>query len=330
MDNPALLQHAALRLTSARDGETLARVYLELMRDIGGTLRVALYEAHTAVDVRSGTRSVRPEDVSLRRVDTGDGGVTREPVDAGGIQRCLASGAPVVLAPGEAAATAHTRVVLPVPGSTNPRRIVTLDDPEPAPARRVALLQVTELFGNQISLLDERERDPLTGLLNRHALGQRFLSMAGNGGADAQQAPWIALLDIDRFKRINDSHGHLIGDEVLLQIARLLENSFRFTDAAFRFGGEEFVLLLHGDASGVASVLERLRRQVEAYAFPCVGRVTVSIGYVQVTPGQPPPAAIDAADRALYRAKRGGRNRIVAGSEPGPTQVGATGAVEIF
>ena len=53
MDNPALLQHAALRLTSARDGETLARVYLELMRDIGGTLRVALYEAHTAVDVRS-------------------------------------------------------------------------------------------------------------------------------------------------------------------------------------------------------------------------------------------------------------------------------------
>ncbi|MGE0483963.1 MAG: GGDEF domain-containing protein [Gammaproteobacteria bacterium] len=330
MDLPDFLQHAALRLTSARDGETLVRTYLELVREITGTSRVGLYEAHAVVDVRTGTRSARRDEVRLRRVDSGTDSIAREPIDPDGVLRCLASGAPVVLGRDAAPGSDQGRVVLPVPGSNNPRRVVTLDDPAATPVRRVALLQVTELFGNQSILLDERERDALTGLLNRHALNQRFLSLSAPYPGAAHPDLWLALLDIDHFKRVNDDHGHLLGDEVLMQMARLLENSFRFTDAVFRYGGEEFVVLLRGDSTGPSTVLERFRAQVERHVFPRVGRVTVSIGYVHVVPGLNSPAAIDAADRALYRAKRSGRNRVVADTATACETIERTGEIEMF
>ena len=119
------------------------------------------------------------------------------------------------------------------------------------------------------------------------------------------------MLDIDHFKRINDNFGHLIGDEVLLMVANLMKNSFRFRDKLFRFGGEEFVVVLKPTgATQAQAIFERFRSTMENHAFPQVGRVTISIGYAQIRLHDQPSVILDNADQALYWSKEHGRNRV--------------------
>ena len=125
----------------------------------------------------------------------------------------------------------------------------------------------------------------------------------------------IALLDIDWFKRINDSLGHGAGDEVLRRFAALLKEQLRAADALARWGGEEFLLLMPGTRLDDARVvLERLRTKVCAGdGFDGIAadlKVSFSAGVVEVAEGESQDAAIDRADRALYQAKQNGRNRI--------------------
>ena len=121
----------------------------------------------------------------------------------------------------------------------------------------------------------------------------------------------LAVLDIDHFKRINDRLGHLYGDEVLLLFSRLMRECFRDNDLLFRFGGEEFVVVLHDIArSQAAAVFERFRRKLEGRAFPQVGTVTVSTGFVAIGAQDLPSTIIQQADAALYHAKHTGRNRV--------------------
>ena len=131
---------------------------------------------------------------------------------------------------------------------------------------------------------------------------------------DNNQVFWQHIKD--HFKRVNDTYGHLYGDEVLLHFSRLMEQNFRYKDIPFRFGGEEFVLLL--ETSGiddVQPVLDRFRKVVESYDFPGVGKVTVSIGYTKCEQNTLPTTLIDHADKALYFAKENGRNRVVSYDE---------------
>jgi diguanylate cyclase (GGDEF)-like protein len=174
-------------------------------------------------------------------------------------------------------------------------------------------------------LLDENERDSLTGLLNRKSFDESFMRSALAGAAPVAPAPgeliydrreepscpthWLAVVDIDHFKRVNDTHGHLIGDEVLLLLSGLMRSTFRFDDRLYRFGGEEFVVLTRGMADAAArAVLDRLRHNVERFDFPQVGRLTVSVGYSVIQPNDTPARAIARADQALYFAKTHGRN----------------------
>ncbi len=148
----------------------------------------------------------------------------------------------------------------------------------------------TGVYRNFLSLLDYSERDTLTGLLNRKTFDEAFMkTLAGRPKARAGQADgdvgvggrgyWIGVIDIDHFKRVNDRYGHLIGDEVLLLLARLMRASFRLHDRLYRFGGEEFVVLLHcGGETDPGIAFNRFRLNVEAYAFPQVGRITASVG----------------------------------------------------
>ena len=93
---------------------------------------------------------------------------------------------------------------------------------------------------------------------------------------------WLAVSDIDFFKRVNDDFGHLYGDEVLLLMANIMRETFRGTDILFRFGGEEFVIVLRStNQQGAHQALERFRITVEEYDFPQVGNVTISIGYIE-------------------------------------------------
>jgi diguanylate cyclase (GGDEF)-like protein len=165
-------------------------------------------------------------------------------------------------------------------------------------------------------------------LLNRKTFDDSFLRAAANAhgarpeaadgrrGAQARSSWWLGEIDIDHFKRVNDSHGHLIGDEVLLVLSRLMRNSFRCHDRLYRFGGEEFVVLMRCvDADTAVRVFERLRQKVEHYAFPQVGRITVSIGLAELKAGDAPNDAFERADKAVYYAKEHGRNQVHEHSE---------------
>ena len=121
---------------------------------------------------------------------------------------------------------------------------------------------------------------------------------------------WLAVVDIDHFKLVNDRFGHLYGDEVLILIANILRSSFRSHDRIFRFGGEEFVVLLRSTTLSTAHrVFNRFRLAVQEYHFPQVGQVTVSLGFVSTNRGSP-VEILGQADQALYYAKEHGRNQV--------------------
>ena len=134
------------------------------------------------------------------------------------------------------------------------------------------------------------------------------------------------MFDIDHFKRINDSFGHLFGDEVLLLFAERMRSCFRAQDKLFRFGGEEFVVMIrHVREDHVRGVFERFRRSIERYDFPQVGQVTCSVGYTRIDPAYTPAELLGRADAALYYAKEHGRNRVDSFDElvmQGPAQAG--------
>ncbi|MEH3086475.1 MAG: GGDEF domain-containing protein [Xylophilus ampelinus] len=124
------------------------------------------------------------------------------------------------------------------------------------------------------------------------------------------QSQWLAVVDIDHFKKVNDRFGHVYGDEVLILVSNILKASFRGNDRIFRFGGEEFVVLLRQVPLRTARIIfERFRRNVEQYAFPQVGQVTISLGFAKTDAGTP-VEILGRADQALYYAKEHGRNRI--------------------
>lgn len=152
----------------------------------------------------------------------------------------------------------------------------------------------------------EAQSDPLTGLANRRALEAALTVLE-----QADRPYSVLALDIDHFKRVNDTHGHDVGDEALKQIAALLRQYSRSEDLACRSGGEEFILLLPETSPETAQVIaERIRSAVEATELPQVGRLTLSIGVAHS--GNDPDAVIKAADKRLYCAKQSGRNRVVA------------------
>jgi diguanylate cyclase (GGDEF)-like protein len=119
------------------------------------------------------------------------------------------------------------------------------------------------------------------------------------------------MIDIDHFKNINDKHGHVLGDEVLILFANLLKKSFRNSDLLFRYGGEEFVVVLSPlPEADACSTFERFRQLLEAHEFPQVGQVTASIGMVNIDQREHQSLILEKADMALYYAKENGRNRL--------------------
>jgi diguanylate cyclase (GGDEF)-like protein len=218
------------------------------------------------------------------------------------------------------------RSVHPLYGRNGIEGLLTIVGPEYAEGDEKLVAGFLQVFRNYVRILDESERDTLTGLLNRRTfdrnidqlLSQARMSGAMNGAVsecrreDARaRSRWLAVLDVDHFKRVNDRFGHIYGDEVLILLAGIMRSVFRESDKLFRFGGEEFVAALEPtDEEGVRSVLERLRQAVASYDFPQVGQVTISIGYVRISSQDVPATVVGHADEALYYAKQHGRNQV--------------------
>ena len=157
-------------------------------------------------------------------------------------------------------------------------------------------------------------RDPLTGIFNRRYIWERMQDE--EQGAQANTDTFhICLIDLDRFKQINDTLGHAAGDLVLQAVAKAIQGEVRDNDCFGRYGGEEFILILKsGDQFSPGAVAERIRQRVAALPPDELGaptQVTVSIGIAQFRFGESFSETISRADSALYTAKASGRNRVI-------------------
>jgi diguanylate cyclase (GGDEF)-like protein len=240
---------------------------------------------------------------------------------------CLVAGRPQQL-PG----TPH-QTLFPITDNSGTQGVMEIHSDAPLTEAHCQLMASLLGFQRQLrGLIDDNERDSLTGLLNRKSFDESFVRAAMAIEDDSQPEPpaaeldepdrrglpsvachWLAVVDIDHFKRVNDQYGHLIGDEVLLLVAQLMRRAFRHGDRIYRFGGEEFLVLLRCPNTDSARVaFERLRVQIGVHDFPQVGHLTVSIGYTAIHADDTPGLAIERADLALYKAKSEGRDRTIA------------------
>jgi diguanylate cyclase (GGDEF)-like protein len=183
------------------------------------------------------------------------------------------------------------------------------------------------IYHNFLSLLKENHTDKLTGLLNRKTFDENIEKIHNlldpnpvvtTYSGEEQRTEkgceeyWLAIIDIDFFKKVNDTFGHVYGDEVLLLLSQLMTRTFRPTDLLFRFGGEEFVVIVKvTNRDSAEQGFERFRKAVEEFAFPQVGKVTISLGATQIIERYAIASAIvGQADKALYHAKENGRNAL--------------------
>src|SRR5262249_25635416 len=182
--------------------------------------------------------------------------------------------------------------------------------------RRILDLQ-NQLYAAQEALRDQAARDPLTGIWNRNAIFDIFRRELARADREGTQIA-IVMIDIDHFKNLNDTHGHMAGDAVLREFTRRISTSLRPYDAVGRYGGEEFLVLLPGcDLDAGVRHAERLRNLLCEEAFDTSEgrhRTTCSLGVASTSTTGPKSTdpLIRAADAALYRAKRNGRNRVEA------------------
>ena len=155
------------------------------------------------------------------------------------------------------------------------------------------------------------KEDPLTGCLNRAGFSSILLREQENLSKNGCPVSFV-MLDIDHFKDVNDTYGHSVGDEVLVNLTRLIRDKIRNTDALLRWGGEEFVILCSDTPIQNAQFLaEKLRVAIEGATLIKQQQVTCSFGIAEMIPGEDPKKLFERADKALYSAKEGGRNRVV-------------------
>ena len=155
--------------------------------------------------------------------------------------------------------------------------------------------------------------DSLTGVKNRTAFDSNF-GREIEYSTRKQNDLSLIVLDIDFFKRINDNYGHIVGDAVLRQVAQSVESTIRSSDALYRYGGEEFAIVLNGtDLEGALLLAERIRRNVEALRIDSLKdvHITLSLGVAILQERDNARSLFERADSALYEAKKSGRNRVV-------------------
>lgn len=300
----------ATEITRCQDYQTLTPVFIDLLNGFSWVNSACAYEIYG--------------DIKKRSTDTTDNDrmLTKLPLDLGAedientcpllSNRELPKDVEVFTDQGK------SQAILPISTDTGPDRAIIVEghfDDEAI----LLLRNLLKLFHNQIIIHDHKDRDVLTRLPNRQSLDARLMEVCeyyqkAKLAVNAEgKMSWIGILDIDHFKAVNDNFGHLYGDEVLLHFSQLMKKKFRYIDFLFRYGGEEFVVILNkANKTEAEKCFDRFRQAVADYKFPLVGTVTVSIGFTCVQEQHVLPVTLlDRADKALYYAKENGRNQVI-------------------
>lgn len=298
---------AIAELTAKRDSHALARALVDGIRRFTSAQAVRLLALCNENNDREFNEG-NIHDVTVRDLLAGTDAACEGDVNLDDLRACVTGQRAIVRGTG-----ASERQFLPVRGVRYLAGVLLIEGAI-GNSERELIDYLLRIYSNQLVLMGKGEFDALTGLLNRQAFDDRMKKvMSGeilvgrDGQADGLS---FAIIDIDYFKQVNDKFGHLFGDEVLLLMARLMTRSFRQCDMLFRYGGEEFAVLMTHKLDKSLIGLERFRAAVESFEFPQIGHKTVSIGVVEINSQELLSTIIDKADKALYYAKNNGRNQI--------------------
>lgn len=222
----------------------------------------------------------------------------------------------------------HCTSVIPIQRGSEVHHVFCLYGSQLSHEDRELLDYLLSVYSNLFTQIDRNDRDSLTGLLNRRVLHNKINQVikASTRPSDTpfpyliperrQTQPssheaWLGLFDIDYFKQVNDQYGHIYGDDVLVTLGQLMRRCFRQHDLLFRYGGDEFVVVMsHIAQSDALARFEQFRQQVANHTFIGIGRVSVSIGLAPCEPFSDATDWLAQADTALYEAKRRGRNQL--------------------
>ncbi|MDN5110293.1 PAS domain S-box protein [Aliarcobacter butzleri] len=175
----------------------------------------------------------------------------------------------------------------------------------------VSFTDISETILKNISLEERIIRDKLTNSYNREFFDKNYKKLIHEYNTNHSKLA-VAMLDIDHFKLVNDTYGHDVGDEVLIQFVEIINNSSRKNDVLIRWGGEEFILVLQLNSENtLPKILENLRKAIEDYDFPKIGKKTCSIGGTIYQDNEDIIKTIKRADEAVYEAKAAGRNKVI-------------------
>jgi diguanylate cyclase (GGDEF)-like protein/PAS domain S-box-containing protein len=177
--------------------------------------------------------------------------------------------------------------------------------------KHVGYIAVRQDITNKKLVEEISVRDHLTKLYNRVKLDEEFAKEILRSQRFGHPLS-IIVIDIDHFKSVNDTYGHLVGDSVLVNMAKLLEKNIRTIDILGRWGGEEFIIICpETESKDAYKLAEKIRQNVEKYEFTTVGNKTASFGVSQYVTGENEQQLVDRADKALYKAKEEGRNKVI-------------------
>lgn len=313
-----------IEITRARDTETLESSLLATLADLLPVDHVAMIHLLDELKVEKSDISL-----SLDIVRTDQGETVHRWTDE--VRHIELPADLLAKLAGEKTVVAQTQsltsLFVPVFEESRLAKLIKLESADKSLTEQQQLVEgIADIYSNFLKVLDDSQRDKLTGLLNRRTFDKKLLRMmelqrsaveeyGGEASDRRQPSPeeyaWLAIIDIDHFKKVNDQHGHIYGDEVILTVGQRMQKFFRNTDLLFRFGGEEFIVVLEPMAVETAvKTLDRFRDAVATQLFKQIGGISVSIGFARLEERDYPPEVIDRADKALYYCKEHGRNQV--------------------
>lgn len=317
--NPSYLLESVARMTSLRDQHSLEICLVKTLQELISASQISLLEIFhdesgipilkPLVESQPALRNCLPESAS--------GEIPQRVENDPELMQCYTTGQQQIFT---AADGTGVRVIHPVTGIDGIIGFLTVKNEVYVAKDQEIATSFLHIYQNYLQLINDNEHDTLTGLLNRKTFDARIMTIMSARRTDQRRVSdhkkpqcCLAILDIDHFKQVNDQFGHLYGDEVLLLFAQIMSRTFRDDDLLFRYGGEEFVVILKEvDLTTAVAILERFIKAVAAYRFPQVGNVTASAGAVEIGEQDLPTTLIGQADQALYYAKENGRNQVCA------------------